>query len=152
MSLNLPRSPLVPLGPPRSPSVPSVPLGLPRSPSVSLGPPRSPSVPLGLPWSPQSPSVPLGLPRSLLMSLAVRIETRWGFSGVAPSSCCRSVWQGVSTDSLKFHLGSQRPVRRLYALWEGHPRSGFKAVSVAVSPSGRVACGRLVPLWIPHAW
>jgi hypothetical protein len=72
------------------------PICLPRCLSISLGPPRS-------------PSVPLGPPRSLSVSLAVQIETRWSFSGVAPSSCCRSVWQAVSTDSLKFHLGPPCP-------------------------------------------
>jgi hypothetical protein len=39
----------------------------------------------------------------------------------------RPIWQGVSTDSLKFYLGPPRPT--LYTLREGHPQNGIMGVS-----------------------
>jgi hypothetical protein len=60
-----------------------------------------------------------------------------------------SVWQGVATDSLKFHqsppcptllhLAGGRPLKRP----SGHFRDG--------SPTGWAAGGCLLPIWIPHA-
>jgi hypothetical protein len=59
------------------------------------------------------------------------------------------VWQGVAMDSPKSHPGSlclillcpagELPLKQPY----GRFRSDLAA--------GRVACGRLVPLWTPHA-
>jgi hypothetical protein len=64
------------------------------------------------------------LPCRLRFRLVVRIETWWRFSGLAQSSSCRPVWQGVSTDSLKF-----RPALPFYALRVGHHQNGFMVVS-----------------------
>jgi hypothetical protein len=59
------------------------------------------------------------------------------------------VWQGVAMDSLKFHPGSPCPtllrpadgpsLRWSYECFRGGP------------PVGRMACGHLLALWIPHA-
>jgi hypothetical protein len=69
---------------------------------------------------------------------------------VASSSVpCRPVWQGVSTDSLKFHLGPpsltlQRPVG-------GPPLKWLYGRFWGVPPAGRAACDHLLSLWISHA-
>jgi hypothetical protein len=59
------------------------------------------------------------------------------------------VWQGVAMDYLKFHPGlpcpslqrpaGRPPLKRPY----GRLKGGL--------PTGRVDCGRLLPLWRPHA-
>jgi hypothetical protein len=59
------------------------------------------------------------------------------------------VGQGVSTVSLKFHLGTLcptllcpaggPPLKRPYGRFRGGP------------PAGRAGCGCLLPLWTPHA-
>jgi hypothetical protein len=59
------------------------------------------------------------------------------------------VWQWVAMDSLEFHPGPPcptllrpaggPPMKRPYVHFWGGP------------PSGRAACGRLLPLWPPHA-
>jgi hypothetical protein len=59
------------------------------------------------------------------------------------------VWKGVAMDSLKFYLGPHciifprpaggPPLKQLYNRLRGGP------------PSGRAACGRLLPFWTPHA-
>jgi len=55
----------------------------------------------------------------------------------------RPVWQGVSTDCLKFHLGLH--ARPFYALRAGHPRNGLMAISGVASPQ----IGRPVAVFYP---
>jgi hypothetical protein len=58
------------------------------------------------------------------------------------------VWQGVATDSLKYHPGPpsltllrpavEPPLKRPFGRFRGGP------------PTGWVACGCLLPFWTPH--
>jgi hypothetical protein len=60
-----------------------------------------------------------------------------------------SIWQGVAMDSLQFHLGLPCPsflrpvVGPPLKLPYIHFRDG--------PPAWRAACGRILPLWTPHA-
>jgi hypothetical protein len=58
------------------------------------------------------------------------------------------VWQGVTMDSLKFHLGLPRPT--LLRPADGPPLKRPYGHFRGCSPTGHTACGRLPPLWIPH--
>jgi hypothetical protein len=61
----------------------------------------------------------------------------------------RPVWQGVSTDSLKFHPGPPYPTLLSPA---GGPRLKWSYGRFGGSPpAGRVACSHLLPPWISHA-
>jgi hypothetical protein len=61
----------------------------------------------------------------------------------------RLVWQGVSMDSLKFHLSLPCPT--LLRPAGGPPPKWPYGCFGGGSPAGRAACGRLLPPWIPHA-
>jgi hypothetical protein len=62
---------------------------------------------------------------------------------------CMGVWQGVAMDSLKFHPGplcltllrpaGRLPLKQHYGCFRSGP------------PAGRATCGRLLPVWTPHA-
>jgi hypothetical protein len=61
----------------------------------------------------------------------------------------RPVWQGVSTDSLKFHPGPPCPTFLRPA--GGPPPETALRPFLGGPPAGRAACGRLLLPWIPHA-
>jgi hypothetical protein len=78
-----------------------------------------------------------------------RQDITWRAVASKKSSITRPVWQGVATDSLKFHLGPLyltllRPAGGPCPKWHyGRFRGG--------PHTGRAACSRLLPPWIPHA-
>jgi hypothetical protein len=79
-------------------------------------------------------------PRTSLQQIMTRRPKTMTLSSSSPAD--RRVWQGVSTDSLKFHPGlpnpSTPPKRPISHFWDG-------------PSAGRATCGLLLPPWIPHA-
>jgi hypothetical protein len=61
----------------------------------------------------------------------------------------RPVWQGVSTDSLKFHLGPPCPTL-LCSAGRPSPKRPY-ARFLGGLLKWQAACGRPLPPWIPHA-
>jgi hypothetical protein len=59
------------------------------------------------------------------------------------------VWQAVAMDSLKFHPGL--PCLTLLSPADGPPHKRPYGRLWGGPPTGRAACGRLLPPWIPHA-
>jgi hypothetical protein len=87
-----------------------------------------------------SNKIPVHSQLVILLSLdSLLAATPFSVDGVGVASRCmgkpwlahRPIQEGVSTDSLKFHAGSPFPT--------------------LICPARRVACGRLLPPWIPHA-
>jgi hypothetical protein len=59
------------------------------------------------------------------------------------------IWQGVDMDSLEFHPGPPCPT--LLRPASGPPLKRPYDCFSGCSSTGRTACGRLPPLWTPHA-
>jgi hypothetical protein len=81
---------------------------------------------------------------TLEMNLEITLEmTLEGFC-----LCSRPLWQGVSTDSLKFFPGLPCPT--LLCPAGGPPMKQLYSNFWSGPPAGRTPCSCLLPPWVPH--
>jgi hypothetical protein len=104
------------------------------------------------PWNPRAPSsyAPVRARLALTLSLFEEVITMQMTAAAATASrFSTGVRQGVAMDYLKYHSGptcpnllrpaGEPPQKRPNGRYRGDP------------PARRATCGRLLPLWTPHA-
>jgi hypothetical protein len=115
-----------------------------RSGKVFLGPAISyQPMPCGQ-ATPGQPKDHLGIDHSQCECIILFQKSSW-----TPQVIRRPEWQGVSMDSLKFHLCPPCPIL-LCPMGGPPPKRPYGCFGVG-PPAGRPACGHLLPPWIPHA-